>query len=70
MVASKAWGEVCMGNLHGGPISAMFLSLHRIGWSMEDPFYDTTDLDDKLWLPGMAPKLYATLLEDGSRRQL
>ena len=37
---------------------------------MEDPFYVTTDQDNKLWLPGMAPKLFEILLTDGSRRQM
>ena len=53
-----------------GPINAMILSLQRIQWIMEDPFCVTTDQDDKLWLPGMAPKLFEELLKEGSRRQM
>ncbi len=53
-----------------GPITAMHLSLHRVGWRMEAPFEMVSDLGDTITLTKVAPKLLEQLLHDAVIRTL
>ncbi len=57
-------------NAAKGPISAMHLSLHRIGWKMHAPFEVVNDLGDTLILTKVAPKLLEHLLKEAVDRTL
>eukprot|EP00959_Pyramimonas_sp_CCMP1952_P249444 5214261-Pyramimonas_sp.AAC.1 len=53
-----------------GPISAVFLSLRRIGWNMAAPHLLTSDLGDNISLYEYSPSEVRNLLRDGVERWL
>ncbi len=53
-----------------GPISAVHLTLHRIGWTMDSAFNVTTDRGDAICLTKTSPKLLQVLLHDAVTRKL
>jgi hypothetical protein len=53
-----------------GPISAVFLSLRRIGWNMAAPHLLTSDLGDHISLYEYSPSEVRNLLRDGVERWL
>ncbi len=51
-----------------GPIGAMWLSLHRIGWSMRNPFVMTRHDGEEIVLTTTSPAMLALLLKQAVQR--
>ncbi len=58
----RAWKEV------KGPVGAMLLSLHRIGWKMPTPFTLVDDWDEEIPLTKVTPALLTVMLRDATFR--
>ncbi len=63
VAGGKAWNSV------KGPITALWLSLRRIGWSMPSPFVLTNADGDEIALTKVAPGMLATMLQAAVNRQ-
>ncbi len=53
-----------------GPIANLFMTLHRIGWSMSGPFTMVTDRGDEVVLTAYSPALVKQLMHDATMRVL
>ncbi len=53
-----------------GPIGAMLLALHRVGWSMQDPYHVVDDRGEQIPLTKVTPAMLAILLKDATFRAL
>ncbi len=53
-----------------GPITALHLTLHRIGWKMDTPFTMTNDMGDEIVLTKVSPQLLAQVLQAAVLRTL
>ncbi len=53
-----------------GPIGAMILTLHRLGWRMEDPLSLIDDWGEEIVLTKVAPALLADMLKDATFRAM
>ncbi len=53
-----------------GPIGALLLSLHRIGWSMDDPLRMRDDWGEEIVLTKVAPALLADMLREATFRSV
>ncbi len=60
----RNWREV------RGPVAAMLLTLHRIGWSMESPFTLKDDWGEDIVLTKVAPSMLAQMLHEATVRTL
>ncbi len=60
----RNWREV------RGPVAAMLLTLHRIGWSMESPFTMKDDWGEDIVLTKVAPSMLAQMLREATVRTL
>ncbi len=60
----REWGAV------RGPLGAMFLSLHRVGWKMIDPFTIINSDGDSILLTTTSPPMLATLLRHAVQRAI
>ncbi len=53
-----------------GPVGAMLLTLHRLGWQMPTPFVLVDDRGEELPLTKVTPTMLADLLREATRRAL
>ncbi len=53
-----------------GPVGAMLLTLHRLGWQMPSPFVLVDDRGEELPLTKVTPAMLADLLREATRRAL
>ncbi len=53
-----------------GPVGAMLLALHRIGWGMPDPYNLVDDRGEQIPLTKVTPALLTILLKDATFRAL
>ncbi len=53
-----------------GPVSAMLLTLHRIGWSMDSPFTLRDDWGEDIVLTKVSPAMLAQMLREATVRAL
>ncbi len=62
--SKREWNKV------RGPVGAMLLALHRVGWSMPDPYNFVDDRGETIPLTKVTPALLAVLLKDATFRAL
>ncbi len=60
----REWGRT------RGPIGAVLLTLHRIGWSMSGPFTLVDDWGEEVILTKVTPSLLASMLREATARSL
>ncbi len=53
-----------------GPIGAMVLTLHRLGWRMSSPFMLINDWNEEVPLTKVSPAMLADMLRDATRRAI